>query len=387
MLKNVILKTINGKVVELLGLTSEIRIYLDLYKEYITAELDIIDSHNLVYNLSLTGGEEIVLYFQDYFGSMPVTLSLSIIQFDSPERLSHSTNRQTFYLVSPEYFASSTGNQEAGRYDDQSHLIVESVLKKLHKTYGATAPFYYQSNKQSPKFNALSNQEYPFQLLRRIAHTVTDSRQAPWILYRDLYSYKYFSILDILRQPKYTDIVLQNDTTGNTVSNQLIAKTWWKDDNINKLHANVNNILGAKRQSLSLDSKTLFKSEFKTKDRFKSTLGSNPAIQSIADYEKNTEFYLNNDELTVEMSSMRNMTFRLLNEIVYYAELPLNTRLFGSVVNLDIQSKESTHSDRNEDKRNSGKFLCTSAKLTLGLVHHENKVLCEFSKDSTDQLY
>lgn len=381
---NCIMKTLKGKIIDILYIVDYIDIYLDMYQDFITASLTITDASAFMTNNNISGGEEVVIQFNDGKGNPPVRLSMFVHQIDEPTVISYTALSYTVHLISSEYFASSTGTEECGRYDMPAHKIIHSILENLNKKSCATVPLKFKSKSVSPKFSDYSNTKKPFDLIRTITHTIHDASLSPWITYQDLYGYNFLPMKDVMAQQTYASVVLQNRTNHSFFGKNLVALDWWKDTSDNSLVGNSNQKPGEERYNLSLLNKTFEKSTFDGKKRFSDipSLEKNSHLRGSVTYDKNISSYISDDPLHVETSAVRNSMFRSLSDLVYYVSLPIDTRIFGSVVDLDIPSKESTSKGFMSNKSEKGKFLCTSAKIHLGNLPHEFTILCEMSKNS-----
>jgi hypothetical protein len=380
---SIVIKTLSGNTLDIIGITHNVEIFLDIYQEFASSVIHLYDGNNILSNYKISGGEECVIIFSDGY-NQPVKMSFFIYLIDEPEYVTYTGTKYVLHGVSPEYFASSTGNEEQGRYDLPSHQAVEYILKRLHDKSGCEQPFKFKS-KPAPKYSDYSNTMLPFDLLRKITHTIHDQTLSPWLLFQDCYSYNFLSLSDIMKMNCYANVVFQDKLSPSNVnSSDIVAYQWERMSNDNLLVNNVNQKIGHKRNNLDLNAKTYETNEFDVKKRFSNipSLEKYPAIHSSVNYDKNTAMFISSDPLHIETSSVRNSAFRALSEVVYECELPINTQMFSKKVKVDIPSKESYKKTYKTEKDMSGLFLVTACKISLGNLPQDFKMKCEFSKDS-----
>lgn len=357
--------TQSGKVVSLLDIFVSFTIYTDIYLEFLTGNMTVLDARNIIDVFGISGGEEVTLKYQDMFGNPEVKLSFRIYNVSPSKNISISSKMYAFHLVSSEYYNALNMMQQGVYTNIEAHVLVNKLLKDASAKN--SIPYKFISDIPSPVYKGNATNLPMFELIRKVVYSLQNNGMVPWIFYQTLYQYELWDLYKLASKKTYTSLYLQplefiHDTN---IPGDRVSQGEWKhikNPDAISMERNGNN---SKSINYNPFDKNVIIKDFSRRDSFNKlpSIGSKNILYNDSQSQK--MFVNGSDPGFSDLSEVRSSFFKSLEGNVINASFTGDTRLVsGEVVYMDVPSKESVVSSYNEDKL-SGRFIIGASKHVL----------------------
>jgi hypothetical protein len=350
------------QTIDISNLNMEFVIYNDLFLEFLTGDILITDSLNLVKRLPIVGGEEIILEYQDQYNHPPVKLSFIVWKVDKQEAQSQSNQIYKLKLVSPNWYRSMSMKN--------LKRIKGNSAGEISKLLGDTAmpvkyPHSYSVGNGPPPIDIYGSAKMPFEVIRDIVFNSHDGKDNPWLMYHTLYNYTFISLTEMINKAIYIEVYLEPlHQEKYVIDKTRISDDWFRLGNQNKVHIDQKGSQRTDNYILSLTKKNLHFSDWDYERDFGSlsTLENVP-LDRIDKPKFKERCFIDDDTNIAKQANIRTAIFTMMEDNVLYVNLSGDSLYApGQIIKMDIPSKETFMKGYKYEEDLSGRFLITSTK-------------------------
>lgn len=193
-----------------------VRVYEDICKPYLTAEIEFYDTNNIIENLNVTAGCPAGFSFHSPPNGNTYTQNLVVLDYkgeQAPGTLKYQI--YTFHLIGTVYFQDRSNNVQAGFTNQTGTSAIQQIFGQYLP--GDTLSVITQSAGMIGTTSAPYNtNEHPLTAINNIMRKLTASQYQTgnWLLYRDSQNVKLAQLQQLFDQGSSVQSFIQKETWG-----------------------------------------------------------------------------------------------------------------------------------------------------------------------------
>lgn len=349
--------------VDIKNLNMELSLYNDLFLEFMTGDIMIVDSLNLIKRLPIVGGEELVVEYQDQYENPVVKISFIVWKVSRQEGFTQSNQVYKLHLVSPNWYKSMS-MKKYDRLTGKGSSVIKNILNKTEMKVKHNPDFYSDPN--DPEIDIYSTGKTPFEVIRKAIYYSHDYDNTPWVFHQTLQGFRYESFKKLINGDIYKEIYLQptHQEKYETIDKTRIADSHFRLDNQNKVNIDNRGSQRTDNITFSILNKNLHFSDFDYQRDFEKipTLENEP-LDRIDKPEFKTRCYIADDPQIADQANIRTALFTMLEDNIFSLIISGDTNYVpGQILKMDIPSKETLNNGYQHEEDLSGRFIITSSK-------------------------
>jgi hypothetical protein len=397
-INSVLIKSYTGLELEVKDTVQRIDIYEDLFSPFVTAEITIVDTNDIIGKMPIIGEEIVILDVSDGTGLGYIQKPMFI--YKAKERTQVSDRSVSFTLCCISIEAVIDMNLKISKaYSGQPSDIVKNIIKKE----GLTSDLDVACEPTRNSVQFISNYWSPIQIIKFLCdRSISASNQSPsYIFYENVSGFNFVSLDFLVSQNANSKFSYSNSKNNDIGASLERIRNLYIDEEFDYISRLENGMYGNRLLLINPTSKTYHYKYVDFEEQYKkySRLNTNPITTSNSTRRINSNLVTK----TSPSSVFKGMQTDGLSQWYQQRKIELSTRCaqskqidvpgrfnigIGQVTDLYIYSEaqEPTESGTRDlysilDKVHSGRHLITSVHRIINRDRGHTMAL-ELSKDS-----